>query len=113
MPDVSIDELNKLYAETRVALVPLLSGAGVKGKVIEAMAKGVPLSGTNIAFEGMPKNADFLYKGNNTASEMTENILYLYSNKDAWQSLSAFGKKYVSENFNKEKIKQIFKAIID
>ena len=39
LSDVTIEELEALYSKTRVAVVPLLSGAGVKGKVIEAMAK--------------------------------------------------------------------------
>jgi len=113
MPDVTVDELNSLYAKTRIAVVPLTNGAGVKGKVIEAMAKGVPVVGTDIAFEGMPKDVDFLYRGNNTAQELAENIVYTYTNKEQWQRLSSFGMDYVRHNFNKDSMKKVFKNIIE
>lgn len=34
-------------------MAPLLSGAGVKGKVAEAWSHGVPLVATSLALEGM------------------------------------------------------------
>ena len=112
LPDAPIAELDNLYAYSKIAIVPLLTGAGVKGKVIESMAKGVPVAGTDAAFEGMPKDSTFLYKGRNTPADMAEHILSLYTNKEAWETLSVFGRKYVSENFNKENIKEVFRDIL-
>lgn len=112
LPDVSVEDLNTLYSKTRLAIVPLRYGAGVKGKVVEAMAKGVPVVGTEKAFEGMPKDKDFIYKGYNLAQELRDNILYTYSNKEYWETLSAFGKEYILHNFNKENMKVVFKSII-
>jgi glycosyltransferase involved in cell wall biosynthesis len=113
MPDVSTATLEALYTQTRIAIVPLKVGAGVKGKVIEAMAKGVPVVGTDRAFEGLLKNDGFLYHGYNTAAELIENIALTYHNQQQWESLSAFGKNYVKEHFNKENMKQVFKKIIN
>ena len=112
LPDVPIETLEMLYAATRIAIVPLQVGAGVKGKVIEAMAKGVPVVGTDRAFEGLNKNEAFIYKGYNTAAEIVENIILTYNNQQRWEQLSAFGKQYVKENFNKENMRQAFKDII-
>ncbi len=111
--EIPVDELERLYAKSRIAVVPLLSGAGVKGKVIEAMAKGIPVVGTDTAFEGMPKDDSFAYKGANSVQEMIAEILRIYSHKDAWEKLSAFGKTYVRDNFNKENMKAVFKNIIE
>ena len=113
LPDVSIEALSELYEKTRLAVVPLRSGAGVKGKVIEAMAKGVPVVGTDIAFEGMPKDEGYLYKGVNTPEAMIKEIERVYTNKEAWVQLSAFGKEYVASNFNKDNMKQVFRDIIE
>ncbi len=112
LSDISVSELDGLYNQSRLAIAPLLSGAGVKGKVIEAMAKGVPVVGTSTAFEGMPKNDDFVYKGVNSASDMIAEILRIYADKITWEKLSAFGKAYVKENFNKENMKSVFKEIV-
>lgn len=113
VPDAPVELLNELYTQARIAIVPLTSGAGVKGKVIEAMAKGVPVVGTDVAFEGMPKDANYLYKGANTAQEMIDGILAVYDNKQRWEQLSEFGKQYVRDNFNKAAMRNVFKKIIE
>ncbi len=112
LPDVPVDELNDLYTHARIAIVPLTSGAGVKGKVIEAFAKGVPVAGTDVAFEGMPKGDAFLYKGQNSTRALTDEILKLYNDKDHWNRLAGFGKKYVLRNFSKENMREVFKKVI-
>jgi len=45
--------LDQLYAECAVAIAPLRFGGGVKGKVIEAMSKGVPLVTTSTGVQGI------------------------------------------------------------
>ena len=48
------EALADLYAAGRVFIAPLLFGAGIKGKVLEAMFHGLPVVGTGIAYEGLP-----------------------------------------------------------
>ena len=112
LPDVSVEELNAIYTKTRVAIVPLRSGAGVKGKVIEAMAKGVPVVGTDIAFEGMPKDEQYLYRGVNDPQSFAEEIIRVYNDNTRWDELAEFGKQYVRVNFNKEGMKQVFAGLL-
>ena len=50
---VSEEELKHLYATSSVAIVPLRFGGGIKGKVIEAFAKGVPVVMTEIGAQGI------------------------------------------------------------
>jgi O-antigen biosynthesis protein len=47
------EQLEHLYRTSRVAVFPLRYGAGVKGKVIEAMAWGLPLVTTAVSMEGI------------------------------------------------------------
>jgi glycosyltransferase involved in cell wall biosynthesis len=47
------DELTDLYARIRMSVVPLRYGAGVKGKVLESMYRGVPCITTPIGAEGI------------------------------------------------------------
>ena len=52
-------------ASSRGMIVPLFTGAGVKIKVIESLACGCPVIGTDIAFEGVPVDNDkFILKAN-------------------------------------------------
>jgi glycosyltransferase involved in cell wall biosynthesis len=112
MSDVPADVLNDLYAQTRIAVVPLRLGAGIKGKVLEAMAKGVPVVGTDRAFEGLVKEKGFAYTAHNTAGELTEQINALYADEARWNTLSAFGKHYVKANFNQNKMKEVFRQML-
>lgn len=50
---VSDDRLDDLYKTMSAAIVPLRFGGGVKGKVIEPMAKGVPVVMTTIGAQGI------------------------------------------------------------
>jgi len=51
---ISDEALTALYCQAAVAVAPLRYGAGVKGKVLEAMEHGVPLVSTSIGLEGLP-----------------------------------------------------------
>lgn len=48
-----VEDTAPLYDVARVTVAPLLSGAGIKGKVVESLLRGVPCVGTSIAYEGM------------------------------------------------------------
>jgi glycosyltransferase involved in cell wall biosynthesis len=51
---LSADDLAALYARAGVAVVPLRFGGGVKGKVLEAFAAGVPVVATSVGVQGIP-----------------------------------------------------------
>jgi GT2 family glycosyltransferase/tetratricopeptide (TPR) repeat protein len=59
---VTDQTLDYLYSICRVSIAPLISGAGVKGKVIESCSKGIPCVGTEVAYQGMtlPSQYDYL-----------------------------------------------------
>ena len=52
--DVSDSELTAWYGRARVAVVPLLTGAGVKLKTVEALWHGVPAVMTPVGAQGLP-----------------------------------------------------------
>jgi glycosyltransferase involved in cell wall biosynthesis len=47
------EALSALYRRCRAMIVPLRFGAGVKGKVLEAMAHGLPVLSTEVGVEGL------------------------------------------------------------
>lgn len=48
-----VENIDELVAEAEICLAPLLSGAGVKTKVLHYVALGRPVIGTETAFEGI------------------------------------------------------------
>lgn len=110
--NVPREELLELYDRTRLAVVPLRLGAGVKGKVIEAMSRGVPIAGTTRAFEGIPKNNDFPYQGIDNAAELAKEIATLCNDNTRWDNLSFFGTSYVKEYYNEAKMREVLIAAV-
>lgn len=46
----------QIFSESLCSIAPLISGAGIKYKVLDSLAAGLPVIGTSIAFEGIEKN---------------------------------------------------------
>jgi len=57
---VSDEALLDLYSTSHCAVVPLRFGAGVKGKVLEAIQYGVPLVTTSVGAEGIPNATEVM-----------------------------------------------------
>lgn len=71
---VSDERLEQLYRETDVVIAPLRFGAGVKGKVVEAMAAGVPIATTPTGAQGLDESGEFLFLGD-TPETLAEAVL--------------------------------------
>jgi glycosyltransferase involved in cell wall biosynthesis len=55
-----VADLDSEYARADVALVPILRGAGVKLKTVEAMVTATPSVSTTVGAEGVDRAADFV-----------------------------------------------------
>jgi GT2 family glycosyltransferase len=96
---VTDEELAAHYASARVAVVPLRFGAGVKNKVVEAMAFGVPLITTEVGAQGLPYLADLIPVTNDPVT-FARHVLNVLEEDDKWSHLSDTGNKYVADNFS-------------
>jgi hypothetical protein len=92
--------LEALYGSVRAALAPLRAGAGVKGKVGEAWALGVPVVGTPVALEGMGgvDRENCLVAA--TADAVAAALLELHADCALWRRLAAGGAAAVRARFS-------------
>ena len=83
-----VHDLVPLYHSVRVVVAPLRYGAGIKGKLGESAAHGVPFVCTSIATEGtfMQHERDCLNA--DSADEFAAAVIRLYSDRTLWESLS-------------------------
>ncbi|MBZ4687982.1 MAG: glycosyltransferase [Clostridiales bacterium] len=95
---VSDEELQKLYNNCRLVVVPLRFGAGVKGKVVEAMYYQVPLVTTSIGAEGL-KNIEKNLVISDEPKDFAEKVIKLYNDKNLWAELSKNSYNYILNNF--------------
>lgn len=98
---VSDGELENFYRSCRIAVVPLRYGAGIKGKVVEAMRFGIPVVTTSVGTEGIMGAEDILCVADD-AKKMGEEIVSLYSNAEKLKEMSARSCEYIQKHFSAE-----------
>ena len=80
---ITDDELAKLYEQHRVAVVPLRFGAGVKGKIIEALSRGLPIVTTHIGAQGISE-LENIVPVRDSVEDIVQSISTLLTDDDAW-----------------------------
>ena len=103
---VTDEQLDRLYSEVKLVVVPLRYGAGVKGKTVEAMHRGLPLVATTFGVEGLPGNPSFI-TAQDTEKGFADETCRLYNLSD--EELMALSKKeisYIHDHFHFDVVKQ-------
>ncbi|HWK02894.1 MAG TPA: glycosyltransferase [Puia sp.] len=108
---VSDADLERLYSQIRLAIIPLRYGAGIKGKTLEAMHNGIPLVTTPEGIEGLPGDTGFIKPVRNTLS-FAEQVIKLYRSDTNLMELSSKEILYMQENFSHAAAKSIFSALL-
>lgn len=93
---VSDQKLQELYNQALIALVPLRFGAGVKNKVIEAFAHGVPLVTTQIGMQGLDEAIGIALVAD-LDKDFAQAIVSLMSNTDKWYEQQARGLSFAGK----------------
>jgi len=84
-----LPELDEVFASHRIFVAPLLAGAGLKGKVLEAMSRGIPSVLSPVAIEGTGLTSwnDCLVA--KSAQEWADAVVKLYTDKKLWSRIGA------------------------
>src|SRR6185369_10778603 len=105
--DVVVDgwvaSVRDAYDTCRVFIAPLQSGAGIKGKVIGALAHGVPSVLSPIAAEGIGVNAGTDGFIADKPEEWVSAIVKLYQGEKTWASVSAGALELARRQFGLER----------
>ncbi len=82
------EDVNKIMKTARVNLAPLRYGAGLKGKVLDAMLNSTPTVCSSIAAEGM--TGDFVWPGKieDEIEKFVDGAKELYENEEIWNLAS-------------------------
>ncbi len=86
----------------RILLAPILFGAGLKGKFIEAMQNFTPSITTKIGQEGIGNTKNWSGKVCASEKEIITNAIKLYTNSIAWKTAQENGIEILNTNFNKD-----------
>lgn len=94
-----VADLEPLYRSCRVSVAPLRFGAGVKGKVTQALAVGLPTVGTSVAIEGAPFVPDEHVLVADSADSFADQVLRLLCDDELWQRVSDSALATVQRHF--------------
>lgn len=94
-----VESLEKYYLQADCIISPLLSGAGMKVKIAEALMYGKTIFGTTESFEGYEVEYDKLGGLCNTAEEFIEKINKYMNNSSKYNEYSrqVFEEKYTDD----------------
>ena len=104
---VSEEELKELYEKVRLVVVPLRYGAGVKGKVIEALYYNDPVITTSVGAEGIDNSYNQMLVADEPG-DFVEKCVKLYNDKEALKTMSKAADDYVR---NKHSIEAVWEII--
>ena len=103
---VTEEELRRLYNSCKLVVVPLRYGAGVKGKVVEAMYYGAPIVTTQVGIEGI-EGAEKIVNVADKAEDFAAQVLKLYNNTEQCIHTAKAYQEYVKENFSVDAVWKI------
>ena len=97
-----------VISNARVLLAPLRFGAGLKGKIFDAMQNGTPYVTTAVGAEGILDNETFRDIVGNDAETYVSQGLKLYHDKTNWQHKQNLGFEVLATHFLKAKFETSF-----
>jgi len=107
------EDVNTVMQSSRVCLAPLRFGAGLKGKLIDAMKNGTPTVMSTIAAEGMFADGDLPYLISDEPNTFAKQAVELYSKKLVWKMHQDKGFSCMNDRFNVSNFKHLFKEKIE
>jgi glycosyltransferase involved in cell wall biosynthesis len=105
-----VENSNDFLLQNGIFIAPLLSGSGIKMKVLEAFSLGLPCVLTEIAAEGLDLPASI--KISKTADDFTTDLLELIRNESARKQRGADSYSFVTSEFSDKKISSDLKECL-
>ena len=103
-----VEDVYMEMQKARVCLVPLRFGAGLKGKLFDAMQNGTPCVTTSIGAEGM--FGDLHVNGfiEDDPEAFTKRAVELYNDPEVWKNKQQNGFDIIKNRFNKKYLEPDF-----
>ncbi|WP_026905489.1 glycosyltransferase family 4 protein [Pedobacter glucosidilyticus] len=112
-----VDDATAFIARQHVLIVPLLSGSGMRVKIIEAMALGKCIIATSIAAEGIHYQHDVNILIADKADDFYKQILRCFTDKTLISRIGKEAKKLVAKYHNNKMLSKdllnVYEAICD
>ena len=99
-------QLEEFYSNCRLDIVPLRYGAGIKGKVVEAMRYGMPVVTTSVGAEGLD-GAEEILAVEDDAKAFAQRVARLYCDEQELSKRCMASLEYVRVHFSPENAAEV------
>ena len=106
-----VDDIEDFYQNTKIAICPMLSGTGIKIKVLEALSHSLPVVTNRRGVDGLLNKTLNGCIVENTGKDFAEAILKLLRDKSFYIEKKKEAEKYFLENHSFEKEKKVLDNI--
>lgn len=103
------EDLATAYRCARICLVPMVWGAGVKGKLIEALAWGAPVVSTPVGAEGVAGIEEAVAIAS-TPQDFAAAVIELLLDDAVWRTRRQAGLNLVARSFSAQRAQEIVRA---
>ena len=104
-----VPSLDSVFERVRLTVAPLRFGAGLKGKVLESLAAGIPCVMTTVAAEGIELPPELLSLVADDPRALAERIARLCGDDAEYQRVVAAGKAHIAANYSAERIDRLIR----
>jgi len=108
-----VPEVGPFFNAARVFIAPLRAGAGMKGKIGQAMGYGLPVVTTSIGAEGMLLEHDQTALIADTPETFAEQVVRLHQDKALWTRLRENALTHIANHFSTKQAEQALAEILD
>jgi len=105
-----VSDLTPYLREARISINPLTYGAGMKGKVGEALSCGLPVVTTSIGAEGMGLVDGQTAMIADDPCDFADKVVELYHDRALWERLAREGKRLVEQRWSPDAIQKRIEA---
>ncbi|MGC9962924.1 MAG: glycosyltransferase [Acidimicrobiales bacterium] len=107
-----VPDLGDLYERARLFVAPLRYGAGMKGKVGESLAHGLPVVTTRIGAEGMGlvDETDVLVADG--AADFAAAVVRAYRDEELWTTLAVNGRRTISRRYSPDAVRPLLSEVL-
>lgn len=99
-----VNDLSDYYNQAKIAICPMLSGTGIKVKVVEALSYGLPVVCTSRGVDGLPSKMSNGCIVQNNPKKFAREIQQLLDDPDFYADQHQKGLELYNTYFSKEKV---------
>jgi len=102
-----VEDMRDSYRNARIFIAPMMIGAGLQNKLLEAMAMGLPCITTTLANNALLATPDVNILIADDAAGFAQQIQRLLTSPELYDAIASGGKRFVQENYQWSAANQI------